>query len=274
MKHFTVLLIIIAACFTAKAQTPADLRINEVAVVRDSSGVVTDAWIEIYNSSTSRIDMQRLFLSDDRSNLRKCHIPANHNETQFPSRGFVVMDGDGRRDQGALHTSFDLSKSQWIYLVESNGYIIIDSAAVPQSGIAARATDGNGEWQIVDAATKGFSNAPDDGIANAEKFIQVDPYGGGVAIISMSVVFSVLIVLSLTFSLVGRFFKRKEEKATAAVTTTSTATTTNTSTDNTDDEMAAVAVAVTLYLNDAHDDANHRLTIIRTTSDAWKNAVL
>lgn len=272
MKNLTVLLIILAACFTAKAQTPADLRINEIAVMRDSSGVANDVWIEIYNSSTSRIDMQRLFISDDRNNLRKCHIPANHNETQFPSRGFVVLDGDGQRDKGALHTSFDLSKSKWLYLVESNGYIIIDSAAVPQSGVSARAVDGSGEWQIVQTATKGYSNMPDDGIANSEKFTTVDPYGGGVAIISMSVVFSVLIVLSLTFTLVGKFFKRKDEKLTVSVSTNNV--TAPKSTDSTDDDMAAVAVAVTLYLNDAHDDANHRLTIVRTSSEAWKNAVL
>ena len=88
----------------------------------------------------------------------------------------------------------------------------------------------------------------------------------------MSVVFSVLIVLSLTFTLVGKFFKRKDEKLTVSVSTNNV--TAPKSTDSTDDDMAAVAVAVTLYLNDAHDDANHRLTIVRTSSEAWKNAVL
>ena len=60
MKNILLVLFAVATSIVIKAQTPADLRLNEIAVVRDSSGAVTDAWIEIYNSSTSRVDMQRL----------------------------------------------------------------------------------------------------------------------------------------------------------------------------------------------------------------------
>ena len=268
MKNILLVLFAVATSIVIKAQTPADLRLNEIAVVRDSSGAVTDAWIEIYNSSTSRVDMQRLFISDDRNNLRKCHVPANHSETQFPARGFVVFDGDGDRSQGALHTNFKLGESQWLYLVESNGYIIIDSAAVPREGVVARDVDGIGEWKTIEAGSKGLSNAGDEGIANSETFTTVDPYGAGVALISMSVVFSVLIVLSITFTLLGKFFKRKEKIPEPAATTAPAAANSN------DDELAAVAVAVTLYLNDAHDDGDRRLTIIRTSSVAWKHAAV
>ncbi|MBC8293229.1 MAG: lamin tail domain-containing protein [Proteobacteria bacterium] len=64
-----------------------DIRINEVFTHSDP-GI---DWVEIYNSSSSPIDVGGWLLSDSLSNLSKYEIPS---PTVIPSGGYVVLDQD------------------------------------------------------------------------------------------------------------------------------------------------------------------------------------
>ncbi len=253
-----------------QAQTASDLRINEISVERDSTGRIVDAWIEIFNTSQSNVDMSRLYLSNDRGDLRKFFIPQGTTATQFVPRGFAVMKTDGRGDLGPLHTPFDLEGAEFIYLSESNGYTVIDSVAVPKCGVVARVNDGKDEWARVDKATCGFTNATGAKRDNAEYFMAVDPHGAGITATSVGVVFSVLFVLAVVFTLIGRLNvrlatkKSRDQMNVEAMLRDS---------GQDDSEAAAVAAVVALYLRDRNDETKGRLTILRQPNRHWKNSI-
>lgn len=248
----------------ASAQTASDLTINEIKVERDSTGAVTEAWVEIFNPTYSTVDMARLYLSNDRNNLTKSIVPQGLTDTQFLPRGFVVFDCDGKRGEGPLHTTFDIANSEYIYLVESNGQVVIDSCAVPKSGSLARTLDGVGEWETPKENSKGFSNQMAVVKNNSDRFKEVDPYGAGMAIISISVVFGILIVLALVFSLVGNFFVWREKTAEArAKAKIEKQKAKEAKALEAEEEQAAIAAVVAMYMLDAHDDAAGQLTIVQ-----------
>ncbi len=269
MKRISLLIGLVA--LIAQAQSPSDIRFNEISVVRDSSGMAVEQWIELYNTSCTAIDMQGLYISNDLSNLCKYRVPQGTYETQFQPRGFAVIDADGKAYNGPLHTPFSLDESAMVYLVQANGRVILDSVAVPQNGSMHRASNGAGEWSAIELPTKGYSNEKSSGVGNVEKFQQVDPYGGGIALISMSVVFSVLILLAIAFSIIGKLFvKQTAKKESAAVESPSVEIVSKTD----DDEELAVAVAVAIYKNEMHDSFNGKLTMVGKVNRLWKNTFL
>lgn len=263
-KGFIALACAIAMNSVASAQTASDLKINEVKVERDSTGAVTEAWVEIFNPTYSTVDMARLYLSNDREKLTKSPVPQGLTSTQFLPRGYVVFDCDGKRSEGPLHTTFDLNGSKWIYLVESNGQIVIDSCEVPQNGSLARAIDGIGAWETPKENSKGFSNQMAVVKNNSDRFKEVDPYGAGMALISISVVFGILVVLAIVFSAVGNFFVWRETTAEArAKAKAEKQKAKEAKAVEEEEEQAAIAAVVAMYMLDAHDDAAGQLTIVQ-----------
>ena len=246
------------------AQTASDLRINEVTVERDSLGNVTEAWIEVFNPTYSSVYMARLFLSNDRCNLSLSLVPEGTTDTQFMPRGYVVIDGDGQRSQGPMHTTFPLGDSEYVYLIESNGVIVIDSCMVPQNGTIARSIDGAGEWITPKDKSKGFNNQMGTVINNVERFKVVDPYGLGLSLISISVVFGVLILLAIVFTYVGNFFVWREKKTEQKVEEAKKPKVQVIASDELDE--AAIAAVVAMYMLDAHDDATGQLTIVQNNN--------
>ncbi len=248
----------------ASAQTASDLKINEIKVERDSTGAVTEAWVEIFNPTYSTVDMARLFLSNSRNNLMMSPVPQGLTLTQFLPRGYVVFECDGQRSEGPLHTTFDLKDSKYIYLVESNGQIVIDSCEVPQKGSLARAIDGVGAWENPKENSKGFSNQMAVVKNTSDRFMEVDPYGAGMALISISVVFGILIVLAIVFSAVGNFFVWREKTAEArAKAKIEKQKAKEAKALEAEEEQAAIAAVVAMYMLDAHDDAAGQLTIVQ-----------
>ncbi|MDO4461242.1 MAG: OadG family transporter subunit [Bacteroidia bacterium] len=263
-KGFIALACSMAMNTLASAQTASDLTINEIKVERDSTGAVTEAWVEIFNPTYSTVDMARLYLSNDRNNLTKSIVPQGLTSTQFLPRGFVVFECDGKRSDGPLHTTFDLSDSKYVYLVESNGQIVIDSCEVPQNGSLARTLDGIGTWETPKENSKGFSNQMAVVKNNSDRFMEVDPYGAGMALISISVVFGILIILAIVFSAVGNFFVWREKTAEArAQAKIEKQKAKEAKALEAEEEQVAIATVVAMYMLDAHDDAAGQLTIVQ-----------
>ena len=77
------------------AQNLSDLRIGEVLV--ENTNGLTDGygqrtgWIEIFNNSYGSVKFAGCYLSDDKDNLRKYHIPASDASTILKPRQSVVF---------------------------------------------------------------------------------------------------------------------------------------------------------------------------------------
>ena len=273
MRRLITIAVAAVACQMLNAQTSSDIRFNELSVVRDSAGNVTSAWVELYNTSCTSVNMTGLFISDDVKDLKKYRVPYGTDAASFQPRGYAVVEVDGRPEEGPLHTTFSVADSKMLYLVQANGRIIIDSMQVQQSGVMARTVDGGPNWQLTDKATKGYSNVPSNGVGNVEKFMKVDPYGGGMALISMSVVFSVLVLLAVVFTFIGRLFKKHDAKKEEKVKEAEAGVVKNAE-DADADDLTAVAIAVAIHRNQRHDSVKGKLTMTGKVNRLWKNTFL
>jgi len=96
----------------------------------DEDGVASD-WIEIYNSSSSAVNLGGWALTDDPSNLTKWVFPS----TNIAAKGFLVVfaSGKNRTTPGLpLHTSFALSSSGgYLALVMPGGVTIANDFTYP-----------------------------------------------------------------------------------------------------------------------------------------------
>ena len=118
--------------------------------------------------------------------------------------------------------------------------------------------------------------------AGGERMMETDPHGWTLTLISVTVVFSALIVLYFIYSFSGSLFsgkfKRapKPKKAVKGTPDAEVAAAIALALDMecSGDEYAAIATAVHLYLNDAiHDVEPGIVTIVRKDS-AWNNKEL
>lgn len=126
--------------------------INEVSANHPTE---TD-WVEIYNSSSSTVDLSGLFLSDDSANLPKWSFPE---DTYINPKSYLVIECDGIG--GGIKASFKISAgSEGVYLSNISTEKIDSISVVPptNTGSFARLTDASPTWNIITTPTKGASN--------------------------------------------------------------------------------------------------------------------
>jgi hypothetical protein len=123
-----------------------DILINEIVASNSTSAYDSngenDDWVELFNTTSSAIDLSGMYLSDDPINLMKWSFPIG---TSIPANGYLVVWCDNDMGQTGLHTNFKLS-SLGENLIFSNGATIYDQAVfgVQTADIAyARCPDGN-----------------------------------------------------------------------------------------------------------------------------------
>jgi len=103
------------------------LTINEVLASNASTNLDPDYksfsdWIELYNNSTTQIDVGNYYLGDDESNPKKWRIPSG---TVIAAHGYLLIWADSK-DVG-LHTNFRLdADGESVTLYHSNGSQLID----------------------------------------------------------------------------------------------------------------------------------------------------
>lgn len=132
----------------------SSIKMNEIY----SRGTTTEPdWIEIYNSSSSPMDITGFKIYDiggQAGTKPKKQFPAG---TVIPANGFYVIVTDDADPSG-----FGLSSSgEEVWLEDSSGNII-DNVIFPAMDITqsyGRLPDG-GAWQLLSVITKGFSNVP------------------------------------------------------------------------------------------------------------------
>ena len=216
------------------AQMDASIKLNEVMTHNETSLIdeygARHAWVEIANISHSTYNIRGMYLTTDRSVLdkkmsvpervkRMSQIPSGDVRTNLSGRQLIVFQLDSQPAQGALHLSVpaDGDKPMWIALYNGNATQLIDSVTVPVLGsdqtFARIANNGTAkDWEVksADRVTPGIQNQTTVSESKVEKFKREDPYGFGMALMAMGIVFFCLALLWIFFTLFGMFMRHQE----------------------------------------------------------------
>jgi hypothetical protein len=271
-------------------QSTIDLRINEILVCNDSNYVDDfgqhSPWIEIFNSAYNKVNIGGLYLTDDLSNPTKYLIAKGQPVTSIPSRSYIVLWADSFTTRGILHLNFKLTAGETLALFDSNGKTLIDSMTVP-SCVAndisyGRKSDGSEIRGFMVKTTPNANNNTEAQITSGEEFRKFDPFGAGMTIIAMGVVFIALALLYFFFKMTARLLKldiKKQllarslirEKAGVTVLTGES----HSGLEMTGEINAVIAMTLFLYQTELHDAENTVLTInkVSRSYSPWSSKI-
>lgn len=263
----------------ATAQNATDLRFNEILVLNDSNYVddfgMHSSWIEIMNTSYSYVNIGGCYLTDDLNNPTKYWIPTGDPATLMSPRGYIVFWADDEPTRGIFHLNFKLKGAKTIALYDANGKTLIDRLDIPQDQKVdvsyGRVTDDSQTWQFLNHSTPGANNDHSRRKSSGEKFVAMDPYGLGMTLIAMSVVFSALALLYFIYKNIGHFFVKKASGGKSRI---------SQSGKPVEEELsgevnAAIAMALYLYQNEMHDYEDTILTIRKVSKpySPWSSKI-
>ena len=315
MKKFGLLLcgMFFAGSSMMFGQIENSIKINEVmtdntANVQDEYGQCK-AWIEIANTSHTTYNIRGMYLTTNRAVLNKelsvpervkmmSVIPNGEPRTNLGGHQHLVFYCNSNPAQGSMHIAVPVEpgKPTWVALYNGNGVNLIDSVTVPaleanQSYALTHKADGYA-WEIrkAEAATPWISNDIEKKESKIEKLKREDPYGIGITVLSMGIVFFCLALLWIFFTLFGIFMKHREKVAKiqpvkAGVKTveltkevghkTSTILKDGLKTKGIDKEvyMAVISMALKQYQDNVHDVESGVITIKPKDTD-WSNEYL
>ena len=276
------------------AQNLADLRIGEVLV--ENTNGLTDGygqrtgWIEIFNNSYGSVKFAGCYLSDDKDNLRKYHIPASDVSATLKPRQSVVFYASGNASQGTYYTNFTLRNGSTIYLVSNDGRTIIDTidipADLPADCSVVKVPTGvkmmDFETKVTDKPTPGSYNGDVDAKTNSQIMKEKDPHGWVLTLISVSTVFIALTILAFIFGWIGNANKKaaapkpaktaKPAKSGNMTPEVAAAISMALSQEFGGEVYAAIAMALDDYLGvGIHDEESFVITIRPSQSSNWND---
>ncbi len=233
MKKISLTLFaVLLSSLTVFGQGARNIKINEV-MTNNTASIVDEfgghkAWLELSNIAYSSYNVRGMYVTTDRRVLDKslsvperikmmCMIPNGDDRTMMSARKHLILYFNGNPADGMQHLAVksELGKPLWIALYDGNAVDLIDSVSVPALApnlSYARMKDGSAEWTVKTAeqVTPGANNFIDKGESKVAKLKHDDPYGIGIAILSMGIVFSCLALLYVFFRLLGIFMVRKQ----------------------------------------------------------------
>ncbi|MDD7225938.1 MAG: OadG family transporter subunit [Prevotella sp.] len=308
MNKFGLLLgtLLLAGASMTHAQVEQSIKINEVMTsntsnLQDEYGQ-REAWIEIANVSFTTYNVRGMFITTDRSVLdpqmsvpermkRMSAIPSGEPRTALSGRQHLILFCNSLPSKGSMHLSVpvDPSKPTWIGLYSGNATLLIDSVTVPviaDNLSYARHKDGSVNWVVKSAeqVTPGISNMTDIVETKTAKLKREDPYGFGITVLAMGIVFFCLALLFVFFTLFGFFMKHRSavaniqpvkagvktvEKTMEVASKTSTILQDGLKTKGIDKEvyMAVIAMALKEYQDNVHDVESGVITIKPKNTD-------
>ena len=308
MNKFGLLLgtLLLAGASMTHAQVEQSIKINEVMTsntsnLQDEYGQ-REAWIEIANVSFTTYNVRGMFITTDRSVLdpqmsvpermkRMSAIPSGEPRTALSGRQHLILFCNSLPSKGSMHLSvpIDPSKPTWIGLYSGNATLLIDSVTVPviaDNLSYARHKDGSPNWVVKSAeqVTPGISNMTDIVETKTAKLKREDPYGFGITVLAMGIVFFCLALLFVFFTLFGFFMKHRSavaniqpvkagvktvEKTMEVASKTSTILQDGLKTKGIDKEvyMAVIAMALKEYQDNVHDVESGVITIKPKNTD-------
>ena len=219
---FLSLMLVLGFCSSCgEKKANSKLLLNEVLVNNESNFQddygVHSAWIEIFNKSYGSADLAGCYLkfSSQPGDTATYFIPKGDVLTLVKPRQHALFWADGEPNRGTFHTNFKLDSlnANWIGLYDS-GKKLLDQIVVPAGVLKAnqsyaRVSDATPEWEVKGETsdkyvTPSTNNQTIDSNAKMEKFEQHDSVGIGMSISAMSVVFFGLILLYISFKIVGK----------------------------------------------------------------------
>ncbi len=295
-KKLLILLVAVAACCTAvNAQGRRGLRINEIMVQNDSNYVDDygrhGAWIELFNSTYAPMEISSVFITNDSLQPKKYPVPLGDVNTEIPARQHVLFWADSEPSKGTFHLSFSLTPGEdnWIGVYDANGITLIDSITVPASLLPntsyARILDGIGTgteaWEVRQGTEESYitpssANKIVDTNGKVERFAEEDAHGFGLTIMAMCIVFSALLLLSLSFYAINRIGARasSRNKMRSQGVDIKTVAKEERPDHDSGEEIAAIVMALNEHLN-AHDLESTILTInkVRKSYSPWSSKI-
>ena len=222
MRHsriFILSILSLLATATLHSQNMSDLLIGEV-LVENNSGIVDgsgqrNGWIEVFNTSNGTVKFGGCYLSDDKADLKKYHIPTSDRAAQLGPRQSIVFYTSGDSSQGTFYTNFKLQKGSTLYLVSNDGKTIIDEleipADLPADNSVMRVPTGVKAMDFItrisSKPTPGSYNGDVDAKSKSEVMKEKDPHGWVLTLIAVMVVFTALLILSFIFGRIGNYHK-------------------------------------------------------------------
>ncbi|WP_321331691.1 OadG family transporter subunit [uncultured Bacteroides sp.] len=304
-KRKTGILIVLLAAVSLSSygQGAKSLKINEVLVkntenFQDNYGQ-RHAWIEIFNTSFASVDIKSCYLTNDKRVLDPnlsveekekimYSIPKSDILTDIPPRQHLLFWADGMANRGTFHLNFKLDTiaSNWIALYDANGRTLIDSITVPANIPAnfsyAREADGKSKWVIKGGSDESYvtpetNNLTQDKQEKVVGFRKHDAIGIGMSVMAMSIVFFGLILLYLSFRIVGaisvKLAKRNAMRA-HGITDLKEAKEKAMGTES-GEVFAAIALALHEYQDNVHDIEDTILTInrVKRNYSPWSSKI-
>ena len=279
---FTLLLMLGVCSSCGEKKSNNKLVLNEVLITNESNFQddygLHSAWIEIFNRSYGSADLAGCYLkcSSQPGDTASYFIPKGDVLTLIKPRQHSLFWADGEARRGTFHTNFTLNPdaNNWIGLYDS-GRNLLDQVVIPAGSLQtnqsyARVSDAAEKWEVKDGSAEKYvtpstNNKTIDSNAKMEKFEEHDSVGIGMSISAMSVVFFGLILLYVSFKVVGRvsvnLSKRNAMKA-KGITDKQEAKEKKLG-EATGEIFAAIAMAMHEMQSDVHDVEDTVLTITR-----------
>lgn len=149
---------------TVPSQSPTlgQLVINEV-LADNTTGIKDEYndredWIEVFNTSTSVLDLSQVYLSDDSHNVLKWKFPDN---TYLEPNGFMIVWADDEAYQLPRHTSFNMNKLGDTVLLSLGNNTLLDSTTfgAQMSNVSwGRFPNGTGSFQPMNTSFNTYNN--------------------------------------------------------------------------------------------------------------------
>lgn len=295
INKFLITLIGMLFSVSLFGQQVTDLRINELLIKNDSNYVDEYGrhvpWLEIFNTAYNSVNVAECYLTDDTTGLASgtgiknwYRIPKGDPKTLILQRSSVVFYLDNNPLYGTFHVNFNPSQSKMNYvaLISSNGKTLIDIFEYPDTlrhislsygckddGIKTLETEDGKKISNIDFLhyfTPGSTNKVILEATKAEKLKERDPYGIGLAVIAMSVVFTALFLIFAMLKVFGKWNRYSEKRKAArkkepVMVMTQEPKEPQIKESTTGEEIAAITLAVHLYLNSSHDEESEIITI-------------
>lgn len=223
--------LLIAASQWSFAQMDKSIKLNEV-MTRNATNLQDEygnrgPWVEIANVSHSTYNIRGMYITTDRAVLdedmsvperikRMSIIPNGEPRTNLSGQQHLVLYLNSNPAKGALHltVNVDSVKPVWIALYNGNATQLLDSITIPvmkaDQSYARVARDVN-NWEIkpYDAVTPGISNHIQVSESKIDKLKREDPYGFGITVLAMGIVFACLLSLFIFFYFFGLFMRHR-----------------------------------------------------------------
>lgn len=223
-------------CLSSCRQQSVSSRVllNEICM-ENVNGVTDDygkhsPWIELFVKYYGQVDVGGYAIEVEVEGQKPVRytIPTGDVATQVQPRQHILFWADSNSLHGTLHTNFTLdpTKTTTFRLYDGNKDLI-DEVTIPANTLKADQSWGrNGDlyygrtsdrWVLYDNSaehptTAMSSNVEVDTTLKMKRFETQDPYGIGMAITAMLVVFSCLVLLYFAFSLTGKISMNMAKK--------------------------------------------------------------